>query len=894
MSLYCSFEDLKNESDIEQKLIMPLLTGNHGGLAYNTCDILTKTRIVHKLIGKGSTEKLYVPDYLIMISGLPMIVIEAKKPNEQLDTAIREAQMYAQVINLQFPSGINPCQKAIVCNGRHLQLFNTDSDTCIVDVPFEEIAIGTVAFESFILEVNRSTIKKKVERLQENLRPVRYKKPIQFLGGISAQNEEIQPNSFGSMLSLDYQHIFSPTTREDRINIVRNAYILTNRRTRYLDEIDRIIHASTYAIKSGGQLVEQAGDSDAIIKALSHGVRLHHHLFLLIGAVGSGKTTFVDFLREEKLPDDIKKATRWISIDINLAPVGKEAIQKWLVNQMIESFEDSHKDENGNFVFSLDKIFAPELGKYRKMVLDGMVESSSSFQDKMIGERERLYNERIEYLKALNRFFCGNRNMLMILVLDNCDKRDLDDQLTVFQIVQWLKDSLKCLVFLPIRDVTYETHKDKPPLDTVIKDFVFKIEPPQFTAVLDQRIRLVIEEEKKKHTDGVLEYSLKNGIKIEVPRSDIGKYLGSIYKSLFDNEGLLRRMLVGLSGKNIRRAMEIFLGFCRSGHIDEAEIYKIRMREGVYALPYHVVARVLLRQNRRFFSDQNAFVKNLFQADPHDNRLPNNFARYAILQWLKDKFYLVGPNGIKGYHQIRQLVEDLMPLGFDGVNIEKELGFLIVANAVFTENQKEDFILDDLICISPAGHATLGLIDQIDYLAACAEDTYFDDSAIAQNIAERIGRYGIRQHYSRETAWANATDFLDYLLKLTSNWSFHPEDYLKDVACNAMKDIHVLSEKVKKKIEDEKRKYGWQDLGNLANGGRFEGKVTKPILQNDQLLGYLVQIKENSLVGFAHLQRINPALVHHIGVGLTVEVVVKTINRVKNRISLDILRIIKN
>jgi Cdc6-like AAA superfamily ATPase len=54
----------------------------------------------------------------------------------------------------------------------------------------------------------------------------------------------------------------------------------------------------------------------------------------------------------------------------------------------------------------------------------------------------------------------------LIVVLDNCDKRNADDQLLMFEVANWMKNEFKTIVFLPLRDTTYENHRYNKPLDT--------------------------------------------------------------------------------------------------------------------------------------------------------------------------------------------------------------------------------------------------------------------------------------------------------------------------------------------------------------------------------------------------------------------------------------------
>jgi hypothetical protein len=94
--MYPGPETLKSESDVEQKVILPLLTNARpSGLAYAQSDIVTKLSIRRLQIGKGTARKLYFPDYLVVLAGLPVLVIEAKAVGEPIEFALDEARLYA-------------------------------------------------------------------------------------------------------------------------------------------------------------------------------------------------------------------------------------------------------------------------------------------------------------------------------------------------------------------------------------------------------------------------------------------------------------------------------------------------------------------------------------------------------------------------------------------------------------------------------------------------------------------------------------------------------------------------------------------------------------------------------------------------------------------------------
>src|SRR6266542_4760702 len=96
--------ELRTESDVEQKLVWPLLAQPFPeGLGFLPADISTKLSLRRIEIGKGSTRKLYFPDYIVVLAGLPVLILEAKAVGASIEEALDEARLYAHEINALYP-----------------------------------------------------------------------------------------------------------------------------------------------------------------------------------------------------------------------------------------------------------------------------------------------------------------------------------------------------------------------------------------------------------------------------------------------------------------------------------------------------------------------------------------------------------------------------------------------------------------------------------------------------------------------------------------------------------------------------------------------------------------------------------------------------------------------
>src|SRR5258706_13791123 len=143
-------DDLKTESDVEQKFAWPLLTSaKPHGMGFADSEIFTKPNIREFQIGKGGSAKLYYPDYLVTILALPVLIVETKKPGENLAQAATEARLYATELNACYPPGLNPCKFCIVTDGLVTQLRSCDSDDVLAEFALAETGPANPSFGKF-------------------------------------------------------------------------------------------------------------------------------------------------------------------------------------------------------------------------------------------------------------------------------------------------------------------------------------------------------------------------------------------------------------------------------------------------------------------------------------------------------------------------------------------------------------------------------------------------------------------------------------------------------------------------------------------------------------------------------------------------------------------------
>ena len=707
------------------------------------------------------------------------MVIEAKAPGESLSTALNEARMYSCELNALFAHQINPCVRLLVCNGEELWSSFADAAEPDIKLPHAAFSVGNIQFAQLIESCRREALQAHANRIRNRLRHDDYRRPVTLVGGSTFQSEELPQNTFGATIVGDYGHIFNPQRPEDRELIAREAYVASLRRQRYVEPIDRLIRNAVAPRASKVPPLENSANQSEITAALRDRKKLENQVLLLIGSVGAGKSTFIDYLSLVALPADLRDRTVWIRLNLNLAPLSQELIYRWTAEAIVAAFRTQFPNIAFDEFSQLEKIFRKELTALRKGPLSILDPTSTDYKVRVADRLTALQSDPIEMAKGLTAYLCSGAERLLVVVLDNCDKRTRDEQLTMFQIAHWVQGEFQCLVVLPLRDVTYDLYHGQPPLNTALKQFVFRIEPPQFSDVLQKRIRLALSEiARNASSSNSFSYQLPNGIRVTYPAEDQALYLASILRSLYAHDRFVRQVMTGLAGRDVRRALEIFLEFCMSGHIGEDEIFKIRVFEGRHVLPLSLVARVLLRMQRRYYDGTRSYIKNIVQCEPSDP-FPDHFVRLTLLHWFEGRLRTNGPAGVEGFHRAADMIADLSVIGHDADRVREELSFLTKEGCLVAEHlRSEDIADDDLLKTTASGVVHLQLMANPEYLAACAEDTWIGDAELCKRVAQRLGS-GVTSQFSPLTTARNATEFVEYLQAAQKELLRSPDSFLE-------------------------------------------------------------------------------------------------------------------
>ena len=845
------------------------------GLMLPSKNIYTKQSIRSVTIDKGGSKKNYFPDYLYVHRGIPIMAVEAKTPREDLVEALREARLYASEINSKHSGDVDPVKFVIACDGTRLLAGYHNDENPIFDILAHNFSSEDIEFSKFIAEFGFASLDRWGEQTIKKLRPVRYFKPRKMVGGGAAQTEEIGLNSFGSTIKTDFRGLFDPGNIAERDVVAAECYIPSKRRNRYVDSIDRTFAAIISPSERIASQLDDTSNPISIIKQLRQGKTLANQVMLLIGSAGAGKTTFVDHLRVSALPADVRRSTRWLHINMNVAPVSRDEIYNWLRKEIISGVKAQLPKVDFDELETIKQIFRADVESYRKGTGRLHEGNKDRWNEKLADKLDEALADHHKVATCYCKYLSSRESALVVIVLDNCDKRELSEQLLMFEAAQWLRTEFDAMIFLPIREETYDKNHDRPPLDTALKDLAFRIEPPRFDLILRKRVDVAVAR-LKENPNQRFSYDLPNSMKATYTASDKIYYLTSILRSVFDSEEHIRRLLIGLAGRNMRRAMEIFLEFCSSGHISEDHILKMVSSGGSYALPLELVSRVILRPKRRYYDSDHSYVVNIMAADIDDKK-PSLFCRMAILRSLVGIAHDGQSARKDGYMRGEDMLPQLEKFGITQDILLREINYLVGKHCIVSEDFSLSGIeLSTLIAISPAGRTHLFMLHNPHYVSAIAEDTWFREEAVATAIKERIRNSAT--HFENRPALMSAKNLVSFLER---ERSLVLEDY--NMVFPDSDDPELISVSSLRKTVDlrEKQMVGkWSGVDEAFPVGK---KVTGIV---SAVKGFGVFVKfENEVSGLLHANQASAADLAKKS-GDVIEVIVTNVDQYNEKLGL--------
>ena len=483
-------------------------------------------------------------------------------------------------------------------------------------------------------------------------------------------------------------------------------------------------------------------------------------MLLLLGKIGSGKTTFIHRFFNVVLDKGDRERIKWFYINFKEAPTEIGEIRDFILKNILRQFILKHKD------------LVNQISEKMKMK-----EISPTVED-------------------ISRLFLVLKyeNFIPSLILDNVDQHKFDSPTfheKIFLEANSLTKELRTITIIALREESYYSSKKYGVFNAYNLE-TYQINPPDFRKLLLARLKYSIEQ---LHLDeSRLQKTLSSNLEYKKNSADVMDFL-EIIKDTF-NQSYRRsvsRFISSTSGGDMRRALELFERFLVSGNTKVKEILDVKNKYGSYTIGEHQFIKSIVLNNLRYYSQDPSYLMNLF--DFNTQIISTHFLKLRILRYAE---VLLGNDSIhgKGFVSINQLRKDASDVGISPEAIEDaliklaEYG-LILLNTRSRKNRDDasHFILTD------CGNYYLNtLIKRFVYIDLVLADTPIADESLVNQLRILLPEKRMHLRFERSEL------FLKYLQKMEKReHELHPE-YRVSPLCQ-----HLFTSKILSGFEDGKR-----------------------------------------------------------------------------------------
>ncbi|MGC9970859.1 MAG: N-6 DNA methylase [Bryobacteraceae bacterium] len=162
-NLFCHSSTLKNEAAVEKHFLDRLLDD----LGYEDTEILPKTSIKALKVGKGSKSDRYKPDYVILSQGVPVLIIDAKTPEEDIHVWTSQCSSHCLELNKKFE--YNPVIFFMLSNGFTTAVYKWDQAESLLELDFSDFQSANPKYEELKKLISRKALLKAAVKEREGI-----------------------------------------------------------------------------------------------------------------------------------------------------------------------------------------------------------------------------------------------------------------------------------------------------------------------------------------------------------------------------------------------------------------------------------------------------------------------------------------------------------------------------------------------------------------------------------------------------------------------------------------------------------------------------------------------------------------------------------------------------
>lgn len=305
----------------------------------------------------------------------------------------------------------------------------------------------------------------------------------------------LRRNRLNTQLQPILKYIFEDIAAQDDLDLLNSCYVHTESLLVVARDLNVVItDALPKELEQAGTREVTQTESDVGVFGESVHVAVQHkrgELYLLLGGIGSGKTTFLKRYHKLIANSFLQNNAFVFAVDFLQAPLDAGRLETFVWNAILgplRTVYDSQNVENPRHVKSIfrDKIAAIEHTALRKFA------KHTEEYEQALGPYLASWQSDLEdYLPRLLQFIARTNKRTAVLFADNVDQLDPEYQAQIFLLAQRVTREAGCVTIVALREESYYAPSIQNTF-TAYNTHKFHIASPQFRRMIGNRIEYAI------------------------------------------------------------------------------------------------------------------------------------------------------------------------------------------------------------------------------------------------------------------------------------------------------------------------------------------------------------------------------------------------------------------
>ena len=277
--------------------------------------------------------------------------------------------------------------------------------------------------------------------------------------------------------------VFEDIADQEELDVLQSCYIHTGTLKNAANDLDRIITETVpkFLVDEGAESVGTDHSRGGFLRTIKDSVNISRgDLFLLLGAIGSGKSTFLKRYRRSIGTAHLNEKTMWFAIDF-LHPPEPHAMEEYVWRSILEHIRIHYKQHDCEKRRHLKEVFADDIEALESTKLSGLARGKPKYEGVLSDVLHDWMNDLKNYVPRLVRTSCIRLGLKPVLFVDNVDQLSPAYQRDIFLLAQHVTDQLSSVTVVALREESYYTANIKKTF-TAYNSRKFHIASPHFSA----------------------------------------------------------------------------------------------------------------------------------------------------------------------------------------------------------------------------------------------------------------------------------------------------------------------------------------------------------------------------------------------------------------------------